>query len=274
MKGLYSVGAKFGFQAGIPADVRAHFGGKKKFSCALHTGDRREAERLAAEAARHFEDRVLGLRRARLDGAVLDPKRQQQAVGYLFAIWLSKYRDDDLYLDDLATAIRNTLIEAQHGEHPPILRDIPLSGPQFEEVVEAVQSLLQGADQAGTQTGYARGRKDRPEASLNGAATIWASRASHVAKTKNQYLRDVREFTNWYELKRGPCWGAKLRRSQPAKAHFSGPRSSLSRPGLHGFDRGPGSAKVQSARSRFSGKANLCHRTDRKLPGQARDHRD
>ncbi|MEA2800350.1 MAG: hypothetical protein QOE49_445, partial [Rhodospirillaceae bacterium] len=49
MKGLVWKGRKYAYQAGVPADVRSHFGGIKKFTKTFRTDDPAEAERLAAE---------------------------------------------------------------------------------------------------------------------------------------------------------------------------------------------------------------------------------
>ena len=94
MKGLIQRGLKFQYQAGIPHDVREHFGGKKKYSVMINSNDLREAERLAAEADRHFRTKVLELRHAAQQGQVVEPLRMQQIQGYLFATYLHKHIDE------------------------------------------------------------------------------------------------------------------------------------------------------------------------------------
>ncbi len=43
-----------------------------------------------------------------------------------------------------------------------------------------------------------------------GSHAIWAKKAAHTQKTKDQYGKDVRDFTNWFEEKRGHCYGSKI----------------------------------------------------------------
>ena len=204
MKGLVRAGLKHQFQAAIPADVRDHFDGKKKFSRMIHTGDVREAERLAADADREFQSKVLQIRQAKLNGERIDPLRLQQVTGYLFGQFYNQPQDDRFF--DLEQSIHGVIVEG-HEDGFPLLRDVPTEGPVFDELVRGVETLLEYAE----ATGYARNKKvERPGSTMNSAATIWAPKAKHTAKTKDQYLKDVRDFTTWFELRRGPCYGAKV----------------------------------------------------------------
>jgi hypothetical protein len=53
--------------------------------------------------------------------------------------------------------------------------------------VQQVQTLLEWAE----NTGFVKGRKvDRPDATLIGAHKMWAEKAKHTQKTKDQYGKD------------------------------------------------------------------------------------
>ncbi|TBR27187.1 MAG: hypothetical protein EPO10_19370 [Reyranella sp.] len=203
MKGLIRKGTKFAYQAAIPADVRNGFDGKKKFQKVFQTNDPIYAERLAAEADREFRTRILQLRQQVLDGERVDPKRVQQVVGWLFGQYFGKSQHE--FFDLRAHA--SSMIAEAHEERFPLVRGISTEGVFFDELIDQVETLLEWAE----ATGWAkRARVERPEATLLGAHSSWAKKAQHTQKTKDQYAKEVRSFTEWFEERRGTCYGAKI----------------------------------------------------------------
>lgn len=86
-------------------------------------------------------------------------------------------------------------------------RALDREGVFFDELIEQVETLLEWAE----ATGWAkRARVERPEATLPGAHASWAKKAQHTQKTKDQYAKEVRSFTEWFEERRGTCYGAKI----------------------------------------------------------------
>lgn len=203
MKGLIKKGSKFAFQAAIPADVREGFEGKKKFQKIFQTTDPIHAERLASEADREFRVRILQLRQQTLDGQRVDPKRVQQVVGWLFGHYFRQAQHE--YFDLRANA-SSVIAEAQDDRFP-LVRGISSEGLLFDEIVEQVETLLEWAE----ATGWAKkARIERPEATLVGAHSSWAKKAKHTQKTQDQYGKDIRSFSDWFEERRGTCYGAKI----------------------------------------------------------------
>lgn len=204
VKGLIRKGKKYAYQAGIPKDVREYFGGKKKFLKIFDTDDLILAERLAIEADREFRSTILQYRQAALNGDRLDPIRREQIVGWLFGSYFNKLQDDRYF--DLKESISGIITEA-HEDAFPLIRGLATEGLVFEQIVESVERLLEWAE----GTGYARKKKpDRPGSTMNGAAEIWAKRARQVPKTIKQYLKSVRDFTHWFELSHGQCYGTRI----------------------------------------------------------------
>ncbi|TAJ82108.1 tyrosine-type recombinase/integrase [Reyranella sp.] len=204
MKGLIRKGAKFAFQAGIPKDVREQFDNKKKFQKIFDTDDPIHAERLAVEAGREFRSTILQYRQAALNGHRLDPIRREQIVGWLFGNYFNKVHDERYF--DLKGAISAIISEA-HQDDFPLIRGLATEGLIFDEIVESVERLLEWAE----GTGYARKTKpDRPGSTLVGASEIWAKRASQSLKTIKAYKKSVRDFTHWFELSHGQCYGARI----------------------------------------------------------------
>lgn len=203
--GLIKLGEKkFGFQAAIPKDVREGFDGKKKLKLTFDTTDPRHAERLAEQAGREFKAKVLDLRQAALNGERMPPERMHQIAGYLFGKFFNKSQDEFL---DLRESLAATIYEEGIEDGFPLLHKVPTEGMVFDQIVKNVQTLLEWSERGS----YAKGRaKDRPDATMVGAHTLWAKKASHTQKTKDQYGKDVREFTAWFEESRGPCYGRKI----------------------------------------------------------------
>ncbi len=203
MKGLITKGKKFAFQAAIPADVREAFEGKQKFQRVFNTTDPVHAERLAAEADREFRSRVMQIRQNALNGERIDPERKLHVVGFLFGQFFNKQQHEFF---DLSEHMSGVIHEAKEDRFP-LLRNVPTEGVVFDELVKQVEVLLEWAE----GSGYAKSKKpERPGATLIGAHEIWAAKASHTQKTKDQYGKDIREFTSWFEEKRGHCYGAKI----------------------------------------------------------------
>jgi integrase/recombinase XerC len=205
VKGLLPKGNKYAFQAAIPADCREAFGGKKKFSKTFDTTDLIHAERLAAEADREFKSKVLQIRQAAQNGETLDLNRHHQIVGFLFGAVFNAGRFDDDYLD-----MREKLasIIAEHREDGfPLMRGVHTEGIVFDEMVRQIEYMLEWSENSGFAK---RTKPNRPESTLIGAHELWSKRAKHTQKTKDQYGKDVRDFTAWFEEKRGKCYGAKV----------------------------------------------------------------
>lgn len=203
MKGLVQKGSKFAYQAAIPADVRDGFDGRKKFQKVFQTTDPIHAERLAAEADREFRTRILQLRQQKLDGERVDPKRLQQVVGWLFGQYYGRAQHEFF---DLRAHASSVLAEALEDKFP-LVRGISTEGMVFDELIQQVETLLEWAE----ATGWAKNaRVERPEATLVGAHASWAKKASHTQKSKDQYGKDVRSFSEWFEERRGTCYGAKI----------------------------------------------------------------
>lgn len=204
MKGLIQKGKKWAYQAAIPADVREGFEGKKKFQRIFKTDDPIHAERLAAEADREFRARVLELRQSALNGERMPQERVSQIVGFLFGRYFNRPQGDYF---NLREAIAAEIYESGVEDQFPLLKGVAQEGLVFDQIVQQIETLLEWAE----GSGYAKKSKaDRPGATLIGAHEIWAKRASHTQKTKDQYKKDVQDFTEWFEEKRGQCYGAKI----------------------------------------------------------------
>jgi integrase len=204
MKGLIRKGKKFAYQAGIPADVRSHFGDRKKFQRVFATNDLIEAERLAAEADREFRAMVLQFRQNALNGERIDPQRRDQIVGWIFGHYFGQLEDDRG--PDLRERVDAILAEARE-EGFPLTRGLHSEGLVFDQIVQSVETLLEWAE----GTGYARKRPaERPGSTLIGAYEEWKKRAQQQPKTILMYGKEVRRFTEWFELSNGKCQGARI----------------------------------------------------------------
>ncbi len=192
MKGLIQKGKKFAFQAAIPADVRAGFDGKKKFQRVFKTADPIHAERLAAEAAREFRSRVLELRQSALNSERMPQERISQIVGFLFSRYFNQQQHDQF---DLRESISAEIYEAGVEDQFPLLQGVPREGLVFDQIVQQIETLLEWVE----GSGYAKKRKaERPDSTMVGAHGVWAKKANHTQKTKDQYGKDVRDFTAWF----------------------------------------------------------------------------
>jgi site-specific recombinase XerD len=204
MKGLIRKGKKFAFQAGIPKDVRVHFDGKKKHNVTFHTDDPIIAEKLAVEADREFRSTILQYRQAALSGDRLDPIRREQIVGWLFGNYFNRL--DGVRDFDMQESVHAIITEANEDDFP-LTRGLRCEGLVFDGIVESVERLLEWAE----GTGYARKRTpDRPGSTLIGACDLWAIKAKHIPKTISQYKKSIRDFTKWFELSHGQCYGAAI----------------------------------------------------------------
>ncbi len=204
MKGLIRKGRKWAYQAAIPEDVRDHFGGKKKHTASFNTEDQLHAERLAAEADREFWITVNQHRTNALNGDRIPPERKQQLAGWLFGQLYNQYRDEFVDMEEQCQSI---IMEAWEDGFP-LASGIDFEGVVFKEIVRSVEVLLEYTE--GRDWEKKRAEK-RPTATLNGACEAWAKKAKHLQKTKDQYAKDVRDFTEWFEQHgHGTCYGAKI----------------------------------------------------------------
>jgi integrase len=203
--GLIQRGPKFGYQSAIPKDVRDAFEGRKKFTAMFETEDRLYAERLAADARWAFKARVYDLRQAALNDERMTTERMHQVVGYLFGQFFGKQQDDRYF--DLAESLSFTIYEEGIEDGMPLLQGVPREGLLFDEIVKHVEILLEWSERG---MGAQAAKKERPGATMVGAHAEWANRANHTQKTKDQYGKDVRAFTDWFEEKHGACFGAAI----------------------------------------------------------------
>jgi len=206
MKGLFKKGRKYGYQAGIPKDVREMFEDRKKHQVMFDTEDRLVAEGMAIEADREFRSTVLQYRQAALSGDRLDPIRREQIVGWIFGHYFNRLDGERHF--DLKESVHAIITEAQHDDFP-LIRGLS-DGLVLDEIIVSVERLLEWAE----GTGYGRKRPpERPESTLVGAAEAWAVRSRHAKKTKHQYRTAARCFTEWFELANGKCYGASIRQT-------------------------------------------------------------
>jgi len=204
MKGLIKKGKRYGFQAGIPKDVREHFDGRKKFQKLFDTEDEGRGEVLAAEADREFRAAIFQHRQNALNGKRLSPERIQQITGWLFGQHINDRGESDFY--ELKDALRVTVIEHLHDGFD-LVAGLDPDGIVFEQIVQGVEDLLRWTERAG----YARHKKpEKLGATLIGACEAWAEKAKHVPKTIAQYKKSVKDFTRWFELGHGQCYGASI----------------------------------------------------------------
>jgi integrase len=204
MKGLIRKGKRFAYQAGIPIDVRSHFGGKKKYQKVFQTDDLVHAERLAVEADREFKSTILEHRRNALSGERLTPERQAQIAGWLFGQYFDQYQHDYF---DLEESIKSKITEA-YDDGFPLIQGLLSEGLVFDQIVRQIESMLEWSE----KSRYARKLpKERPGAMLMGAYEAWTKRAQQRPKTIKMYGKSVREFVSWFELGHGRCYGTAIR---------------------------------------------------------------
>jgi integrase len=204
MKGLIRKGKRYAFQAGIPADVREQFDGRKKFQKTFDTDDLMQAERLAAEADREFKSTILQHRQNALQGERLTTQRQAQIAGWLFGQYFDQPQHDFF---DLEESIKSLIAQAYDDEFP-LIRGVHSEGLVFDQIVAQVETMLEWAE--GSR--YARKLpKERPGSMLLGAYEAWAIRAQQRPKTIAMYGKSVREFVSWFELSHGRCYGSAIR---------------------------------------------------------------
>jgi integrase len=205
MRGLIQKHQKYAYQAGIPADVRDQFGGRKKYQISFKTSERLEAGRLALQAAREFKIKVAEARERNFKGERIGPMQVTMFAGYAFGrIWQNV---GDLSAD-ISEQVQYILAEA-NDDQVPLARGIPSEGVLFDQVVQAVTIMYDATEKSNPS--LIRRKHSKSGLTLIEAHAKWAPRAKHTQKTKDQYGADVREFTRWFEEKRGVRSGAVIK---------------------------------------------------------------
>jgi site-specific recombinase XerD len=185
MKGLTKEGSRpYAWQRAIPQRFRDLFNGNKKHVVSLKTHDLDEARKRALLAQREFEEKC---------GFSSKPIQVELAsiAGLVF--------DDVMHRPNGMTpreAILKGIARHKRNEHP-LIRGFPDAGPTVDRVVEMTEKMWRAY---ATQDARLRAKVSRQSLTMDEQAEEWKkTNPPLTAKTVDQYVHDVREFSRWYE---------------------------------------------------------------------------
>lgn len=199
MKGLIKEGSRpYSWQKSIPERFRDRFDGKKKFSLSLDTYDFDEAVRRGSVALREFEARC---------GLDAGPLVNLPAVaGLIFDAVLNRH--EYVTCREACEAEIATLQDDGH----PLVYGLPTGGPTMDKLVAMLDAMCGDVELRGPTrwNGFKPGQ--RVSRTLLEQAQAWRKLPSPLTdKTRDQYVKDVRDFSNWFQSStRRPAVGATI----------------------------------------------------------------
>jgi site-specific recombinase XerD len=156
----------------------------KKHVVALQTDDYDEAVKRAILAQREFEEKC---------GSTSKPL--QIDLASIAALVFDDIMERPHGMTP-RTAIQIGIARRKRDEHP-LIRNFPDAGPTFDRVVEMAEKMWKAY---ATQDARLHAKVTRQSLTMDEQAEAWRkTNPPLIAKTIDQYIHDVREFSRWYE---------------------------------------------------------------------------